>query len=119
MNFDFDNEKAIYLQLKEKIKIMIISGKYSLGEKLPSVRDLAISAKVNPNTVMKAFKELEDDKLIYTERTNGKYVTNDKILVQKIKKEIAKDIIKKYLSDMQDLGLNYEEALDYLKEWEE
>lgn len=119
MNFDFDNEKAIYLQLKEKIKIMIVSGKYELGEKLPSVRELAIKARVNPNTLMKAFKELEDEKLIYTERTNGKYVTLDKKLVDNLKKEMAYDIINKYLIDMQNLGLSYSESLDYLKKWEE
>jgi len=116
MEVFFDNERPIYLQLKEKIKIMIISGKYQLGEKLPSVRDLALLVKVNPNTVLKALTELEEEKLIITERTNGKYVTNDKKLIEMIKRELSKDIIKKYLHDMNNLGIDYNDAIKYLRE---
>ena len=77
----FDNERPIYLQLMEMIKIQIISGKIKPGEKLPSVRDYAHEVKVNPNTVQKALTELERENLIYTERTNGKYVTDNSSLI--------------------------------------
>lgn len=83
MNFIFDNDRPIYIQLVEQIKIYIISGKIELGSRLLSVRDLALQLQVNPNTVQKALTELEESKLIYTERTNGKFVTNDKKLVEK------------------------------------
>ena len=114
---DFDNERPIYLQLKEKLKIMIVSGKYKLGEKIPSVRELALHIKINPNTVSKALTELENEKLIYTERTNGKFVTDDKDLINKIKKELSNDIINKFLLDMQSLGITYNDALNYLQEY--
>lgn len=77
MNFIFDNDRPIYIQLVEQLKQYIVSARLKPGERLPSVRDLAMESKVNPNTMQKALSELEDDKLIYTERTNGKFVTDD------------------------------------------
>jgi len=116
MNFKFDNERPIYIQLVEQLEIYIISGKLKPGEKLPSVRDLAISSKVNPNTMQKALVELEELKLIYTERTNGKYVTNDQKLINKYKEKYAKDKVLNYLFEMASLGFNQEEAINYLKQ---
>ena len=77
MVFEFNNEQPIYIQLVEQLKIKIISGKLPSGERLPSVRELALMTKVNPNTMQKALAELEETGLIYTERTNGKFVTTD------------------------------------------
>ena len=81
MDFEFDNNIPIYVQLVEQIKIYIISGKIKPGERVLSVRDLALEFKVNPNTVQKALVELENLKLIYTERTNGRFVTDDQNLI--------------------------------------
>ena len=78
MKVEFDNNIPIYIQLVEQLKIDIISEKLKSGERLPSVREFALQTKVNPNTVQKAFVELEDLKLIHTERTNGRFVTDDK-----------------------------------------
>ncbi len=116
MEFNFNNESPIYIQLVDKLKEAIISGEYPLGSKIPSVRDLALTAKVNPNTMQKALGELEKDKLIYTERTNGKYVTEDKKLVNKIKKDIARDITEKYITNMNKIGITKKEILSYLEE---
>ena len=77
MNYIFDNERPIYIQLVEIIRIEIVSGKFKKGQRMPSVRELALIMKVNPNTMQKALAELENEQLIYTERTNGKYVTED------------------------------------------
>ena len=77
MDYIFDNERPIYIQLVEIIRIEIVSGKFKKGQKIPSVRELALIMKVNPNTMQKALIELENEKLIYTERTNGKYVTDN------------------------------------------
>ena len=77
MILEFDNNKPIYLQLVEDIKKSIIKGEYKPGDKLPSVREYALLMKVNPNTMNKALLELENIKLIYTERTTGKYITKD------------------------------------------
>lgn len=78
MEFNFDNDRPIYIQLVDSLKKYIISGKIKPGDRLPSVRDLALMIKVNPNTIQRALSELEDASLIYTERTNGKFVTCDK-----------------------------------------
>jgi DNA-binding transcriptional regulator YhcF (GntR family) len=111
----FDNNIPIYLQLVEQIKIDIISGKISFGERLPSVREFAIQMKVNPNTMQKALVELEELGLIYTERTNGKFVTEDKKLINKFKKHYADEISKKYFLSMESIGFTKEEVLEYLE----
>lgn len=115
MNFEFDNNIPIYIQLVEQIKNHIISGELKPGERMPSVRELAIITKVNPNTMQKALGELEDLGLIFTERTNGKFVTEDEELILKYKKEYADAVSEKYLSQMKKIGFGREEALDYLK----
>jgi len=116
VDYIFDNERPIYVQLVEKIRLEIISGRLKSGERLPSVRELAITARVNPNTMQKALAELEDEGLVYTERTNGKFVTENKDLIEKIKKELAKEKVNNYLSDMKNIGITYEDALKYLQE---
>ena len=68
MNYIFDNERPIYIQLVEIIRIEIVSGKFKKGQRMPSVRELALIMKVNPNTMQKALAELENEQLIYTER---------------------------------------------------
>lgn len=116
MEFNFNNESPIYIQLVNELKLAIISGEYPLGSKIPSVRDLALTAKVNPNTMQKALGELEKDKLIYTERTNGKYVTENRKLLEKIKNDIATDITKDYITNMNKIGINKNDILSYLEE---
>ena len=116
MDHIFDNERPIYIQLVEKIRIEIISGKLKLGERIPSVRELALTARVNPNTMQKALMELENEGLVYTERTNGKFVTENKELIEKIKKELAKEKVNNYLNDMNNIGITYQEAIKYLQE---
>ena len=116
MDYIFDNEKPIYIQLAEKLRIEIVAGKIKPGERLPSVRELAITARVNPNTMQKALVELEDEGLVYTERTNGKFVTENVELIEKIKNELAKEKVNNYLNDMKNIGITYEEATKYLLE---
>ena len=116
MDYIFDNERPIYIQLVEQLRIEIVSGKLKAGERLPSVRELALITRVNPNTMQKALVELEEEGLIYTERTNGKFVTTNKELIEKIKKELAKEKINNYLNDMKNIGITYEEAIKYLQE---
>lgn len=116
MNFEFDNNIPIYIQLVEQLKIYIISGKIKPGERLLSVRELSLQTKVNPNTMQKALVELESLKLIYTERTNGKFVTTDHELIDKYKKEYALDLSEKYFSNMEKIGFDKKETINYLKE---
>ena len=116
MNFIFDNDRPIYIQLVEQLKECIVSGKFKAGEKLPSVREFAMQIKVNPNTVQKALAEIENQKLIYTERTNGKFVTENEELIGNVKKELANQKVQKYFQDMNKLGIDKEDAIKYLQE---
>lgn len=116
MEYIFDNDRPIYIQLVEKLRIEIISGKLKSGERIPSVRELALTARVNPNTMQKALAELEEEGLVYTERTNGKFVTKNKELIEKIRKKLAKEKVNNYLNDMKNIGITYEEAIKYLQE---
>ena len=115
MEFTFDNNIPIYIQLLEYLKIYLISGVFKSGEKLPSVREFAATFKVNPNTMQKALSELESLKLIYTERTNGKYVTKDEKLLEKLKDEYASELAKSYFQGMKKIGLGKADSIKYLE----
>ena len=115
MNFEFDNNIPIYIQLVEHLKIYIISGKVSPGDRLPSVRELAMQTKVNPNTMQKALGELENLGLVYTERTSGRFVTKDQDIIDRYKKDYAKEIADKFYNSMEGIGFSKEQAIEYLK----
>ena len=115
MDFTFDNNIPIYIQVLEYLKIYLISGVFKCGEKLPSVREFASTFKVNPNTMQKALSELESMDLIYTERTNGKYVTKDEKLIERLKDEYAITLVKSYFSGMKRIGLGKADSIKYLE----
>ncbi len=114
MQTPFDENMPIYLQIVDKIKRSIISGEKKAGERLPSVREFAVRLQVNPNTVQKALTDLEESGLIYTERTNGKFITQDKALIEKVRREYAQALANKYLQDMQNIGIDECGAIDFL-----
>ena len=115
MDLTFDNNIPIYIQLLEYMKIYLISGVFKCGEKLPSVREFATTFKVNPNTMQKALSELEDMNLIYTERTNGKYVTKNQKVIDKLKDEYAVTLAKSYFQGMKRIGLGKADSIKYLE----
>lgn len=116
MSFDFDNNIPIYIQLVEQIKISIISGEIASGERLPSVREWAMKYKVNPNTMQKALVELENAGLVYTERTNGKFVTENNELIEIVRNNYAREVSEKYFSDMEKIGFSKGKAIKYLND---
>lgn len=111
----FNNSVPIYLQIVSEIKKQIVSGKLIPGERIPSVRELALTYKVNPNTMQKALIELEENGLIKTERTNGKFVTEDKNIINKIKNDYADNLTQNYLSEMISLGITKQEIKERIK----
>ena len=115
MEFTFDNNIPIYVQLLEYMKIYLISGVFKCGDKLPSVRDFSNTFKVNPNTMQKALAELESMNLIYTERTHGKYVTNDEEMIKKLKDEYASTLARSYFQGMKKIGLGKADSIKYLE----
>ena len=109
MTWNLDNNMPIYLQLMEQIQRDIISGKYGPGDKLPSVRELAVEAAVNPNTMQKALSELERGGLVYSQRTSGRFITEDEELIKELKREQAGKYLAEFFENMRSLGLMEEE----------
>lgn len=106
---EFESNRPIYLQIVDEIKSRIVSGSYEPGEKLPSVRDFAAELSVNPNTMQRALAQLESEGLIYTERTSGRFVSKDVVIIDSIKDEQAIGCTKKYLREMHALDYRTEE----------
>ena len=115
MPWDLDNNRPIYLQLMEKIQQDIISGVYHAGDRLPSVRVLALEASVNPNTMQKALSELERNGLVHTQRTSGRFITEDKTMLKQLKTELAAVHIQDFLNTMKQLGFPPEEILELIE----
>lgn len=116
MAWNLDTDRPIYAQLVERIQMQIVSGYYPPGGKLPSVRELAAVAAVNPNTMQKAFAELERSGLIITQRTNGRTVTEDAELIKGIRRSLAKEYVDLYFSQMKNLGYLRREAVEMIEE---
>lgn len=115
MNNDFNNITPIYIQITEKIKNNIVLGVLRPGDKVLSVRDLAMYLNVNPNTVQKALAQLESENLIYTDRTNGKFVTTDLKLINLLKESLANERIQQYIMAMQEIGIDKTNAVKMLE----
>ena len=116
MPWNLNSDRPIFIQLIEKIQMDIISGRYAPGDKLPSVRELAQKASVNPNTMQKALAELERTGLVYSQRTSGRFITEDIGMIERLKTELAEEIIMEFLADMQKLGYQKKETLSLLTE---
>ena len=116
MAWELNSDRPIYTQILEKIELRIISGVYQPGEKLPSVRELAAEASVNPNTMQKAFAELEKGGLIITQRGSGRTVTEDKKMIEQVQKQIALLQIKGFFEKMRELGYDNDHILKLIQE---
>ncbi len=114
MPWNLDSDRPIFIQIIEKIQMDIISGFYKPGDKLPSVRELAQEASVNPNTMQKALSELERTGLVYSQRTSGRFITEDTTMIDELKAKLARELITQFLENMQKLGFQKEETLSLL-----
>ena len=119
MDWTFRSDLPIYSQLVDKIKLGIISGEFVPGERLVSVRDMAMEAGVNPNTMQRALQELEREGLLFSQRTSGRFVTEDVPLIQRAKRAVAEERLRDFLGAMEKLGYSIGEILALLKEKEE
>ena len=116
MKYKFNNSIPIYIQIVDIIKSKIISGEYKIGSQLDSIRNLALEFEINPNTIQRAFLELENSNLVYSQRTKGRFVTEDEDLIKELKKARATEIIESFMKSMKDLGFSNEEILSLFKE---
>lgn len=119
MSWNLDSERPIYTQIIERITLDIISGIYAPGARLPSVRDLAQDAGVNPNTMQKALSELERTGLLFSQRTSGRFVTEELAMIEKTKTQIAAQQIREFLEKMQRIGFDRETTLQLIQQTEE
>ena len=116
MGWKFNNDRSIYLQLVEQIQNRIATGFYKPGGRLPSVRELAGEAEVNPNTMQKALAELERQELLYSQRTAGRFVTENEGRISRMKKQAAKGAVDVFLKQMENLGLSEAELIELIRE---
>ena len=116
MNWDFRNDLPIYSQLIEQIKLAIVSGVFAPGTRLNSVRDMAAEAGVNPNTLQRALQELERQGLVFSQRTSGRYVTEDTNVIEETKRALAQGQLAAFLDAMKKLGYERAEIIALLKE---
>ena len=114
MAWEFSNDKPVYVQITEEILIRIVSAQYSMGEKLPSVRELAQEACVNPNTMQRALSELENCGLLISQRTSGRFVTTDKSIIEKMQEDFAETYLKDFLEKMTKLGFSKENLINLI-----
>ena len=115
MSWTLGDTRPIYLQLSETIRQRIASGFYPEGSKIPSVRDLAREASVNPNTMQRAFSEPEAEDLIITQGTNGRFITQDKEKISAVRERLAQELIEKFIADMESIGINKQAVREKIK----
>lgn len=115
MAWNLNSDRPIYSQIIEKIQLDIISGIYKPNDKLPSVRELAAQAAVNPNTMQKALSELERTGLVYSQRTSGRFITEDGKMIEDLKNKMAIEEITEFFNNMERIGYKKEETLELIE----
>mgnify|MGYP002869996293 CR=1 FL=1 len=119
MKWKFSDDVPIYLQMIEIIKTDIVSGKYSSKDRLPAVRDLAMEAGVNPNTVQRAYAELERQGLVESERTSGRFVKMDDQKIEELRRDLSKEHIRGLFVRLRSMGMDDQEIKDAVNMWED
>jgi len=114
MPWDLKSDRPIYTQLIEQIELKILSGEFPPGARLPSVRDMAQEASVNPNTMQRALAKLEEDGLVVTHRTIGRTITEDADMIKQLKYQLAKSQIAEFIEKMKSMGFEKREILDLI-----
>ena len=117
MEWKFESGQPIYTQIIDQMSMRIASGAYQPGDKLPSVRDLAMDAGVNPNTMQRALAELERRGLVFTERTSGRFVTKEESVLRELHRELAAGYIEDLFHKLHQIGMSDEEIVRAIDEW--
>ena len=115
MTWNLTGDRPIWLQLTEQIQLRIVTGEYRAGDRLPSVRELAAEAAVNPNTMQKALTELERSGLIYAQRTSGRFITQDGERIREMRRQMAQEETRQFLTRMEGLGFSSGETLELVR----
>jgi DNA-binding transcriptional regulator YhcF (GntR family) len=115
---EYDNKVPIYMQIIMEMKIRMVSGKLSAGEKIASVRELAQEFEVNPNTMQRALSEMERENLLYTERTSGRFVTTDEGIIMTLRNKLAEQELQKFMGYMEQIGYSKKEIIQKIELWQ-
>ena len=117
MVWKFNDEQPIYQQIISQIKERIVAGEWKAGDKLKSVRELALEAGVNPNTMQKALAELEREGLVYSQRTAGRFVSDNKEKTDRLQEEMTMECIKTFVAQMEKMGYKQEQIIEMLNKY--
>ena len=118
MAWSFASDRPVYLQIAERIRRSVLSGEYPPGGQIPSVRQLALEAAVNPNTVQHAFTDLEHEGIIISKGTQGRFVTEDRQVIEQVRQEMAMECVRGFLRDLKQLAIDVDQAVSMMKEVE-
>ncbi len=118
MGWNFSCQLPVYLQIEKHIKSAIISGEYNPLQQIPSVRQLALEAGVNPNTVQRALAELEDQGILESKRTSGRFVTSDVEILKKLREDEAEEVLSDIISNAKRLGISKKEIVEMIEKSE-
>ncbi len=118
MAWTFSSDRPVYLQIAERITKSVLSAEFRPGEQLPTVRQLAMHAAVNPNTVQRAYQELENDGIIIVKGTLGRFVTDDTEIIERNRKKLAKYLVTEFCNNFGELSLPLSQAIEMIKEVE-
>ncbi|MCM3626485.1 GntR family transcriptional regulator [Paenibacillus glycanilyticus] len=116
MTIVFDNNMPIYIQIMNYVKKQIIAGKLNPGDKIESVRDLALELQINPNTIQRTFQELEREGIVETRRGLGRFVTSEESTIMQIKKEMAGELLDRFVQGMKELGFEKDDIIAIVKD---
>ncbi|KJD58897.1 MULTISPECIES: GntR family transcriptional regulator [Bacillus] len=119
MENEFQSSKPIYLQIADRVYYRLIRSELSPGDKLPSVREMAVQMKVNPNTIQRTYSEMERLGIVETRRGQGTFIAERSDLKAELKDRLTKDVFKRFIQEMAELGLSPEEMLDGIKRYAE
>lgn len=117
---EFNNDQPIYLQIMDYLKFKIVRGELALGDQVPSVRDVALDLQVNPNTVQRAYLELRGQNILFSRRGLGNFVTEDELVLEALKQDMAKTTLESFITEMKKMGLSKNDAIKLIEKlWED
>ncbi len=116
MAWKFNSTEAVFVQIADRLRADIVGGKYQPDTQIPPVRQLAFEASVNPNTVQKALTILEEEGLLYTRSTVGRFVTSDTEVLDTARRRIRRDTIRQIVEQTDTLGITKEQLIELIKE---
>ena len=116
MAWQFNNHDAVFIQIANRLRSEIVCGKYPQGSQIPSVRQLAFEAAVNPNTMQKALTLLEEEDLLTAHGTVGRFVTSDALILAEARSRMRRDAAREWLSEAKTMGMSVDEMIEYIKE---